>query len=130
MPLSANAIANLRKANMSTPVSQTKQQSKQQSSTVSQTKQQSKQQSSTVSQTKQQSLTLTNQNLLVSRILLKIADLIAVWSVIQVLTYWLFSNLRLRWHLEARLYQYIQVLFLLPLFLLILTIFLTNFFYC
>ena len=68
VPLSANAIANLRKANMSTPVSQTKQQSKQQSSTVSQTKQQSKQQSSTVSQTKQQSLTLTNQNLLVSTV--------------------------------------------------------------
>ena len=54
VPLSANAIANLRKANMSTPVSQTKQQSNQQSSTVS--------------QTKQPSLTLTNQNLLVSRI--------------------------------------------------------------
>ena len=68
VPLSANAIANLRKANMSIPVSQTKQQSNQQSSTVSQTKQQSNQQSSTVSQTKQQSLTLTNQNLLVSRI--------------------------------------------------------------
>ena len=51
-----------------TPVSQTKQQSNQQSSTVSQTKQPSNQQSSTVSQTKQPSLTLTNQNLLVSRI--------------------------------------------------------------
>ena len=44
VPLSANAIANLRKANMSTPVSQTKQQSK------------------------QQSKTLTNQNLLVSTV--------------------------------------------------------------